>query len=71
MQIKPRQIPAYDAASREIEKAADIIEAISVAGLDTDARVKLYALLKSARELRHELFHAAHAAFVRARMGEE
>lgn len=71
MQIRPDQITAYDTASREVAKAADILETINVAKLDSDARVAVYALLKQARELRAQLFHAGHAAFVRARLGTE
>lgn len=65
--IKPEQLTAYDTASKEVEKAAQILEAINVARLDADDRQMLAEVISKARNLRARLFTEAHNAYCRER----
>ena len=70
MAIKPQQIVPYDNAAQQIARAADLLDEINVANIDRDDVAEIYELTKRARELRAQLFHKAHAAFIAARFGE-
>lgn len=61
--IRAEQLTAYDAASKEVERAAQILEAINVASLDGDDRTLLAELIKAARNLRAGLYHQAHQRY--------
>jgi hypothetical protein len=67
MSIKPDQMTAYDDASKEIEKAARLLEAINVARLNHDDHERIRTLVNEVRCARHEFYRAAHDCFLRER----
>jgi len=65
--IKAEQLTAYDGASKEVERAAQILEAINLVRLDADDRKRLVALIDQARSVRAALYHEAHNRYIHDR----
>lgn len=65
--IKPTQMTAYADAANEIRRAADLLEIISVARLNSSDVKRLHDLLLAVKSLGHDFYKESHDAFLRAR----
>ncbi len=67
MTIEGKQILAYDTASREVDKAATLLESINVARFNSEDVKRLHDVLLQVKQLRAYLYKEANDAFLRAR----
>lgn len=67
MTLTPKQVAAYDDASRAVDKAAIILEAIDVSRLNAEEREHLAEVIADARKLKATLYGQAYDQFLRER----
>jgi hypothetical protein len=65
--IKPEQVTAYDDASKEVERAAKILEAINLACIYGADALAIAEAIVMVRKLRAHLYGEAHDCFLRER----
>lgn len=68
--IKAHQVKPYDDASKEIEKAADILDRINIAGLNSDDAAWLSQTIAELRGMRSMFYNEAHRRFCAERAGD-